>query len=982
MGLLAENVKDFFDDPRAPADILKEAAHFLVHRQKEIDHQGGRFSDLLCYFVGHAGFVGSDDAYCLFVRFTHEQLLRATSLHITDLAELFRENARHLRRYFILDACFSGAAPPFLLQSSRGAMIGKELAEHLPRKGVALLCSSSRQRPSKAPRGERFTMFTGALLDVLLRNQPNEEERLSLRVLGKLTADLIRHKYEDAAVRPEVHSPDQPDGDPADVPLFPNPPVGAPTLPEQAADKKNPAGRSQPPTEVPTGTEPINVFISHADEDSQLAMRIAEILEEHCYSTWYYERDAQPGISLLVQNAEAIYGANTFLILVSKHSLASTDVSREFAQAQGRGNALRFLPILVGVTHAEVQKRRPWWHLEPGTAASLELRDQQITPLVDRLVKTLQAWNIQPLLTKKPPRKRQKPSWPGLPNMSHVWASDANQIDIRDIGQVVFRTPIIEEFLQGRTKYFVSANKGLGKTLLLSCKRNLLTEEHQRTQIFLVPEGKPYLDFMSDLPEQAEGHEAFLATLMNAKRLWALAFRISALSYHPSLFTTEDSDELKWLPKRLANWLQGGKVEPTVVFKEVLGNTLKQINRLIDESANFLEHKFRLIHSAMFFFVDKVDQGIRSLSRQAWINVQAGLIEAAWDAMNANSHIKIYASIRQEAFFNYESDIKTNLFGATTILQYSAADLSRLLDQLTKCYEGGKTFKQMVNLHVVRHARSGFPEDSFQYLKRHTLGRPRDLVIVASELSRNQGAMTEALYRKIVRDTSAAVLVANVFEEMRIFLTCLQDKPNRLRFLSLLPHNILTRQELIEIYCAFNSLDLEAFAAVGPNAEVMWHPFWELYSAGLLGVVVPSREEGRAKQRFKQPSDVLDDSQSALPNVDFYLIHPSLDELIRKQRSSGSYNVFQHILVGHSCPWESYYGTLHKMERALFTEGDKELCGLIHDVLKEITVPLSAGRREGIPSVLATSWAWAELTTRYPQRRQDDFHVWLEELVT
>lgn len=90
-------------------------------------------------------------------------------------------------------------------------------------------------------------MFTGALLEVLSTNQPREAERLSLRALGQLTADLIRQRYEDAAVRPEVHSPDQRDGDLADVPLFPNPgvtrappqelrpvPVPVPALPPQS----------------------------------------------------------------------------------------------------------------------------------------------------------------------------------------------------------------------------------------------------------------------------------------------------------------------------------------------------------------------------------------------------------------------------------------------------------------------------------------------------------------------------------------------------------------------------------------------------------------------------------------------------------------------------------------------------------------------------------------------------------------------------
>jgi tetratricopeptide (TPR) repeat protein len=229
MGLFPENIKNFFDDPRAPADILKEASEFLVLRQRELESHGQAFSDLLFYFVGHGGFVAPDDAYCLFVRFTQERLLRTTSLHITDLAEVFREHARHLRGYFILDACFAGAAPRFIFQSSRGEMIRRELAQQFPRKGMALLCSSSGQHVSKAPRGEPFTMFTGTLLNILTRNHPREEERLSLRALGRLTADLIRERYEDAAVRPEVHSPDQRDGDLADVPLFPNLPVTAPS---------------------------------------------------------------------------------------------------------------------------------------------------------------------------------------------------------------------------------------------------------------------------------------------------------------------------------------------------------------------------------------------------------------------------------------------------------------------------------------------------------------------------------------------------------------------------------------------------------------------------------------------------------------------------------------------------------------------------------------------------------------------------------
>ena len=45
--------------------------------------------------------------------------------------------------------------------------------------------------------------------------------------------------------------------------------------------------------------------------------------------------------------------------------------------------------------------------------------------------------------------------------------------------------------------------------------------------------------------------------------------------------------------------------------------------------------------------------------------------------MSANSHVKVFASIRQEAFVNYQSDIKANLFGATTLLGYGLLKRSR-----------------------------------------------------------------------------------------------------------------------------------------------------------------------------------------------------------------------------------------------------------------------------------------------------------------
>ena len=212
---------------------------------------------------------------------------------------------------------------------------------------------------------------------------------------------------------------------------------------------------------------------------------------------------------------------------------------------------------------------------------------------------------------------------------------------------------------------------------------------------------------------------------------------------------------------------------------------------MIDRTENFLDQKMRQIHGGTYFFIDKVDQAIRHLSRDAWIAIQAGLIEAAWETMNANSHLKIFASIRQEAFSNYQSDIKSNLFAATTSLNYSEEELHALLDRLAQCYEGCPTFADFLGLNVVRHGRRPAPEDAFQYVLRHTCGRPRDLVAIASAVSTKRSTLSESRLREIVQQTCSDVVISNLFDEMRVFLNCLGDRDARLRFLARLPSNIL-----------------------------------------------------------------------------------------------------------------------------------------------------------------------------------------------
>ena len=66
------------------------------------------------------------------------------------------------------------------------------------------------------------TMFTGALVQVLKEGAKLSTPKFSLQMIQQLTWERIRNTYKESAVRPEVHCPDQKQGDVSRFPLFPN----------------------------------------------------------------------------------------------------------------------------------------------------------------------------------------------------------------------------------------------------------------------------------------------------------------------------------------------------------------------------------------------------------------------------------------------------------------------------------------------------------------------------------------------------------------------------------------------------------------------------------------------------------------------------------------------------------------------------------------------------------------------------------------
>jgi tetratricopeptide (TPR) repeat protein len=269
LGLPRENVSWLFDDSRSAADQLTALGDFLERRCLELKAGGTPAADLIVYYVGHGLFCGPERTYHFAIRATDERREGVTSLRVGELAQTLNDRARFLRKFLLLDCCFSGAAYKEF-QSGPLQLGRQQILSELPSRGTALLCAASARDAALAPAGLQHTMFSHSLLRSLRQGHPSLGRRMSLNELGELIKQDLRESFPQDWVRPEVHSPDQREGEVAGVGLFPNP--------AYEADADTGAGERTGPHGAPAESEPTLIVKPSASDQAALAqMAVARL---------------------------------------------------------------------------------------------------------------------------------------------------------------------------------------------------------------------------------------------------------------------------------------------------------------------------------------------------------------------------------------------------------------------------------------------------------------------------------------------------------------------------------------------------------------------------------------------------------------------------------------------------------------------------------------------------------------------------------
>ena len=445
----------------------------------------------------------------------------------------------------------------------------------------------------------------------------------------------------------------------------------------------------------------------------------------------------------------------------------------------------------------------------------------------------------------------------------------------------LFLNRAIEKFLEvdeRRETFFLVGPKGTGKTTLL----------RQKSHIYRNNPGIKYNVNNKELVEYLTASTGIYSKekLIQFKeldlweRIWRHCLRAMALKVAAPPGLSEKVRELIEGHVRVSSLLQGLLSGRDNIFKklELYEEELtKEIGRIQSGIAIFIDNIDQAFDRTLraYHYTDKFHEGKLSDATELWVNAQIGLLSSAYYLNSENAHIKVFATCRSEAYELVPGMLKWNLDNYTTKLEYTKDEIEEIMNLklnemgYLKTSDNHSPLSQFLGLEKRPHPfvidpKTGEYEEEnlFNYLYRHTFGRPREIVMLLNTLddqlvSLNQfpnmkkRAKLERI-RDIVNETSHDFFLKFQDEIIPYF-----DEDKSKAFFKTLETNYIKKEDLEN----YNGDTLKAFHAYG-----------------LMGYTV--NKYGELIQKFLPAARYNYRTFENLPPADHYLLHSSLDQSI------------------------------------------------------------------------------------------------------
>jgi class 3 adenylate cyclase len=493
-----------------------------------------------------------------------------------------------------------------------------------------------------------------------------------------------------------------------------------------------------------------------------------------------------------------------------------------------------------------------------------------------------------------------------------AWTVDADDIRVaEDFDEsLLHRTPEIDSFLtpDRDDKFIVIATKGFGKTLLLKAKR-ILYQKHGRTEC--LPSGN-LLD--KPIGDKIFGREAlafFAASPLPWSKLWLTAIALAALKNVGAV------DGLKVSP-RLAGLIDDDRLRSVIDhFVRLLDFTPSELLRSATDADGHLVPRLRTLQSPLAIFIDGVDEYFNKhvenlevgasvtgeLSPNVWHFAQLGLVEVAYQLRRINHHLRVFAAVRKEAYARLpqRTAMSQQYRGSAVDIVYSPQSLREIFVNNIRLLKADRMarperlradpLEAFLGRAHVTHTYTRENEDVFDYICRHTLLRPRDLMTIGERLGALRADERRDEQRLKEGVNQAATEIAHEYlAEIGPHIGDLGLE----RMLRRLPGHILRRDEVEKLF-----EEHHAETAAGDEK----HVFCALYRAGLLGYVHHDRVRGESVQRFLRPGEATLEPDGVLPPATHYLVHPVLSDVIGRVNPAYLQRIDRVNIVGYGRPW-------------------------------------------------------------------------------
>jgi len=508
---------------------------------------------------------------------------------------------------------------------------------------------------------------------------------------------------------------------------------------------------------------------------------------------------------------------------------------------------------------------------------------------------------------------------------------NVNEIPDKDFYQYFVVKEEVREFIRSVDKKIIKAPKGYGKTLFLRKKANdFMRIHHNETfpQNSLVEDGRnskiPILEnntFRKNYyigGKDLDSKTQISQKIANLKNAWVAAFITASYEY------IHNTDENK-SNRVLLSFRNNLSLNVSELDEIINGKKYEDFNQecyvFVDNLDKLVDFGYEVKSSEGDTFI--ADVGIR----QFWVAIQMAFCLAVFEM--PKKHIHIYGSVRHEAlslleenYFEYTDLTKLN--DIITRIEYKKVDIKRMffnnismsMDcEIIEDRKYNEYLKKYFHLKVVtiNNTITGKREKLFDYLYRHSLYKPRDIIVIGDKLKNlREEPSSERVdhIKSVVHDqTLYKSIVGDYLTEIG---SPLQGRISKLSRYHRKINNILTFTEIKKLCRWINNINDDTECDDCSQCDKL-HYFCSLYNAGLLGFEKGYNE--KVEQKFQLPherEDIIKGGVNAigkLRKLDYFFLHPLLYGRAR-------FSMNRHVLIGDR---ELFYKTKNiKMKKMPF----------------------------------------------------------------